>query len=396
MPSDFSAASSSLGHLYQVRAGLLLALEDESSLIRIEALDDIEVESTGGKSTLYQLKHVATGSALTNLSRDLWKTIRVWSELVASGLLREEDKLVLMTTATAPAGSIPERLTSRECDYEDICTQLETLATESGSVSLQPAFNAFLKLERPQRLHLVSRVTVIDGSDRIGDLTRRLERRISIAVSSQFRTLARKRLEGWWYDEVVRHLAGTTQGIESYRVYAKVRDIAASFEAEALPIDFRDAEPDEIDAANDRRPFVLQLRAVSANLGRIEKAILDYYRAFEQRARWAREDLTTDSEMGLYENRLVDEWERVRLGIENEMDLGAASEEELKKAGRELLTWVEQTADVRLREKVTEYYVLRGSYHMLANAGSEARVWWHPKFKERAASILGVDEEDRP
>ena len=48
---------------------------------------------------------------------------------------------------------------------------------------------------------------------------------------------------------------------------------------------------------------------------------------------------------------------------------------------------MEQEADFRVRPNVTEPYVMRGSYHMLADK-NPPRVWWYPKFLERLEQIL--------
>lgn len=68
----------------------------------------------------------------------------------------------------------------------------------------------------------------------------------------------------------------------------------------------------EIDAMNDHRLFVVQLQEIGVSSNRIRNAILDYYRAFEQRSSWARENLLVTGEMEDYEDRLVDEWSRFK------------------------------------------------------------------------------------
>ena len=130
----------------------------------------------------------------------------------------------------------------------------------------------------------------------------------------------------------------------------------------------------------------MQLRAIDVGNTRIEKAILDYYRAYEQRSRWAREELLVGDEIGRYEKKLVDEWERYADALSD--DLGeTATEAQLTKTGREIFRWAEQVADFRIRENVSEAYVMRGSYHMLAGEPAP-KVWWHPKYLERLQAAL--------
>jgi len=58
--------------------------------------------------------------------------------------------------------------------------------------------------------------------------------------------------------------------------------------------------------------------------------------------------------------------------------------------GREILRWMEMTADIRIRANVTEPYVMRGSYHMLANR-RQPPVWWHPQFMQRLAAVVNAE-----
>ena len=45
---------------------------------------------------------------------------------------------------------------------------------------------------------------------------------------------------------------------------------------------------------------------------------------------------------------------------------------------------------LRIRARVTEPSVLRGSFHILADATPEPRVYWHPRFLDRLGKVLGV------
>src|SRR5690606_37892055 len=121
------------------------------------------------------------------------------------------------------------------------------------------------------------------NSIRIAEVTSEIERRLAISVNPEHRSAAKERLEGWWIEAAIGHLEQKREALTSAEVFAKTRDISGSFGPQVLPIDFLGARPPEAtDPARDRRPFVLQLKAVDASLGRIEKAMLDYYRAFEQ------------------------------------------------------------------------------------------------------------------
>jgi hypothetical protein len=88
-----------------------------------------------------------------------------------------------------------------------------------------------------------------------------------------------------------------------------------------------------------------------------------------------------------YERRLEDEW-----GHYTEFANEALAERtkepceaELQQTGRAVYNWMEQKANIPIRRDCTEPYVMRGSYHILANY-DPPKVGWHPLFEERLSS----------
>ena len=390
MINDFSARPQSLGYLHQVRFPLLLILEREESTISIESLDDLVFEESGNSLELLQLKHHMTQATLTDSSPDLWKTLRVWCTHAINGNVTFPGTILsLITTGLAPDDSAASYLrTGPSRNPQQAYQRLVEVAGNLTNVQLSPSVKAFNDLPEVTRESLVHAIYVLDNSPNIEQSRELLNKALRSAVRREHRENLIERLEGWWFDKVVAHLRGLVPSITGFEVYDKIREIAEQFNPDALPIDYYQAVPAEgVDPEGDRRQFVEQLRYIAANNKRIEKAILDYYRAFEQRSRWVREDLLIGDELFLYEDKLVDEWERIRLALEDENDIHSASEEELKRIGREIFRWVEQVADIRIRPNVNESYVKRGSYHILADSPIP-RVWWHPKFIERLAILI--------
>lgn len=118
---------------------------------------------------------------------------------------------------------------------------------------------------------------------------------------------------------------------------------------------------------------------------RIFHAIRNYYRAFEQRSRWIREDLLHIGELGKYEDKLIEEWE---ITFEQKKDeLGeSASEAEKKKIARQVYRWIESGDLYNIRPGIQDKSISRGSYQMLSD---ELKVGWHLEFKERLKELIG-------
>jgi len=391
--SDFSASEAGLGYLYQARYGLWLLLDgDEEQELVLESLDDIVLGLGGSPRDVLQTKHhVRQQARLTDTSPDLWKTLRVWStHALADRITFPTTRLTLITTATAPDGSIAARLRpDNQRDWSVAEQRLLNVATSSANKELKACFEAFMALSQNQQRALLEATYIIDRSPGVSDTGDRIRTRIRAAAAREHREAIFERLEGWWFGKVIEQLSAPAPiPISGFEVYDKLTAIAEQFRPDALPIDFLDEKPDSVDALGDNRMFVQQLRIIELSQTRIEKAIIDYYRAFEQRSRWAREDLLVGGEVEAYERRLVDEWERFAAAVTEELPKGA-HESYLKKVGRDIFTWMEFKTDVRIRPSVTEPYVMRGSYHMLANK-PQPSVWWHPSFIQHLAAVLGV------
>lgn len=136
-----------------------------------------------------------------------------------------------------------------------------------------------------------------------------------------------------------------------------------------------------------------QLREIGISSSRIRNAILDYYRAYEQRSQWTRENLLISDELDDYEDRLVDEWSRYRDVVFETLDPESA-ESVLREAGQKLYQWADLESGniscLRIRERVTEPYVVRGGFHILANGKPIPRIYWHPLFLKRLDELLAV------
>jgi hypothetical protein len=167
-------------------------------------------------------------------------------------------------------------------------------------------------------------------------------------------------------------------------------DLRESFRQDSLPID-DDLLAFDLDeatqAAHADSMFVRQLEIITAGKKRIAAAVRDYYRAFEQRSRWLRDDLLLVGDLSRYERTLIEEWELVFEGVKDALGETAA-EDAKQKAAHEVLRWAE-TVSLPIRPSVTTPFVTRGSLHMLAD---EARLGWHPDFQDRLGALLVANE----
>ena len=392
--SIFSAAESGLGFIYQPRLALLrlLSLPESTSLL-IEKSDDLEFDTASGRKTLASLKHKAEGNRLTDLDVDFWKSVRVWLAYYSdNGRISSNTDFVLFTTAVIAPGSELALFAAVGNDPADRASMAATLLDRSTSATIGKTRTDLAELTEPELADFYGRILILDGSPRIDTIPQ-------IVLDQHLRTVRREvrgplfeRLEGWWIDLMIKVLTGQRTGpVYGYEVSDKLSSIAEEYRSDSLPITFRGRMPDgRIDVANDTRLFVEQLRDLDVSPARIQRAIIDYYRAFEQRSSWARENLLIAGEMEEYEDRLIEEWGRFR-DIIFETLHDASGDDAFKAAGRQLYKWAEtETGELRIRERVTEAYVVRGAFQILANARPMPRVHWNPAFMKRLGELLGV------
>lgn len=392
-PSQFSAADAALGYLYQVRVALVWALRrlknDSHFAIALETLDDVTFESKGRPDELLQTKHHQTHAAnLTDASPDLWKSLRVWCDAWAAASIPAGTTLYLLTTATAGADSAASRLRARDRDVESALAALLATAQTSSNKGNAAAYGAFLSLGTTDRRRMLDAIVVVDAEPAIEDLDQDLRAEVFWAVDRKHHDAFLERVEGWWLRRVLHQLTRISSGdrILAEELEAQMSDLREQFKHDALPIDddlLEFALDEAAFAAQSESRFVRQLDLVKAGKRRVAAAVRDYYRAFEQRSRWLRDDLVLVGDLVAYERRLVEEWELIFEGMKDEV--GADVAEDAKQASaRRVLAWAER-ATIPIRPAVTEPFVTRGSLHMLAD---EVRVGWHPDFRERLAQVL--------
>lgn len=403
-PTDkFSAGEQGLGYIYQARLALLQLLQlPESTTVFIEKDDDLDFVDTDGSKSLASLKHKAVGDRMTDLSPDFWKSVRIWL-----ARYRRDDRsastlrFFLFTTGTVSdtsflKGFLPSQVGTGD-ETAALAQQAEEALGKTKSSRIDGIAKEFNELTDTEKRDFLACITILDGSPRIEDIPKTIKDRHMRSIRREHRNALFERLEGWWNDAVIKQLTGASdEGIFGYEVSDKLSALSEEYKLDNLPITFRGRKPaSEIDTENDPRTFVAQLREIGISSNRIRNAILDYYRAFEQRSEWARENLLVSREVDDHEDRLVDEWSRYRDVVFEELDENSA-EDVLRQAGKELYKWADQQSgnyeSLRIRARVTEPYVIRGSFHILANATPEPRVYWHPQFLDRLGKVLGVSK----
>lgn len=380
------------GYLYQVRYALLLLLQkmehEPDAEISLETRDDIVFEKNGDAKELLQLKHtIKMKAGLSDRSADLWKTLRIWSEHALANPTSSV-RFILVTSGAVSKGSIAEMLkTGEQRDETEAASALNAIVQSfSKEDANSDYYSAFKKLNPSQRKHLIERITILDAVANVVDISQEIDGRLRLGCREEHLTSLSESVEGWWFRRAVLALNGTAdqQRITARELSSTIADARDRLMPQNLPVDF--AAEMNLTAAdvpeNDRR-FIRQLELISLTSIRIQSAISDYYRAFHQRHKWVTDRLIVNTELSNYEDRLFREWqEHYQRMVEDGIPADDAG---CTKCGRKLFNDL-QDLNINIRDRFSEAFLMRGSYHMLANR-EHPPLGWHPKFTEKLQEL---------
>ena len=196
-----------------------------------------------------------------------------------------------------------------------------------------------------------------------------------------------ERLEGWWFKKAIDALCSNAPVFVSQnQVRSFIVAVSQEYADDNLPIDVIGTDDlQESSFSDNEKIFYEQLRLICLSNRRMQIALRDYYRAFRQRASWIRNNLLYINELEQYEHRLIDEWEHAFATMEENLSTAInATEDEKAREGRQLFSNMEDR-DIRIRPKCQEAFIMRGSYHILAN---QLKIGWHVDFFERLKQLL--------
>lgn len=385
-----------LGYLYQVRyaLNLLLKNDNENHLISIERFDDIAFSEDDSPKQMIQLKHhVRQHGNLSDASTDIWRTLKVWIDaIISNDNLIADTEFLIITTANTPEGSAASFLKATARDEDLAYTKLKSIADSSKNQAHVSYYSAFIKLGEQKAKELLRKVRIIDGASNIVETSNDLRRLIRYSCIPKFENTICERIEGWWYRKAIDALCSDTPiYFSQQQVRSLIVSISQQYADDNLPIDVLDFSSPSPEDLNPRdRIFYEQLKLICVGNRHIGAAIRDYYRAFEQRANWVRNDLLYVNELEKYEERLIDEWEHHFATMEDALSILGTSitEQDKVKHGQTLLANIEST-DIKIRPKVQDAFIMRGSYHILAN---QLAIGWHIDFQDRLKHLLSLPE----
>ena len=389
--TDFSAKEPSLGYFYQIKYALLILLTHSKELdnpkVRIENLDDIEIEDINTLQLLQTKLHIKNKANLTDASVDFWKTIRIWSEYINNGTIDLDSTIFnLITTEEIPNSSILHKFKNNitlDSEVAEVITVLDKIAIDSTNKTNEKAYIAYQNLSIENKKNLIKRIRILDNSIGITEINDKIKRELIFSTYPNTIDAFLEILEGWWFRKSIDNLTLNIDSISSSELQLKIANISDSFQADNLPNHFPvQLEITDEDVENlKERNFLKQLELIKikANSKTLKLAISDFRRAFEQRSKWLRLHLLNPDEEEEYDLKLHDYWKNIFDIMSDEAENKSLDELTDLGKGFYLEQFAKTCPQIKIREKFNQDYLTRGSYQILADS---KKIGWHPNFKD--------------
>jgi hypothetical protein len=378
-PRSSSAAGPAAGYYYQLRYGLLRALQMHKKYptgrIVIETIDDVTFIADSLQIDS-QLKHsVEDQSSLSKYDPGVWRTFAIWLDRMEGGLA-EEHEFHLVTTSKLAENDPLMKLTpgSDDLSISTALTELEVAAKQSTNAASAKDRARFLACSPGDRLSLLRRVRIVRDTPDIGAIAGDIDSEIHFACEPAQVGEFRSDLEGWWVSRVLDNWKATKGAVvELEEVGGRVGYLRERYERSTLPLDAPDEDCGDL---MEERAFIKQIRLVTDSDRRLRNAQKSFLRCATQRSKWVREHRIDPAELDEFDATLCERWEAEHAsavdGLETDCD-----DEARKNVGRNVLRWAE-TVEVPIRS-TRSTFMTSGSYHALSD---DLRVGWHPLFQD--------------
>lgn len=353
--------------------------------LTLEKFDDVAWEdSSGDPVELLQLKHhKPTKGSLTDMSPDVWRTLKVWMD---DPRLRESGgpQLSIVTTARAPKESAASFLRSNERNVAKAVELLDSAATNSTEKKKTAAAREqWLGLSEAERLGIVQRVYVLDEHTRIENLEEALQEAVWLVAPKDRAPEFTAALEAWWMKVAVDLLRKARGTIRVDELKAKIDDIRDRFHPDNLITMDERISPEAALAQYGSRPFVRQMEWIGASPVMLKHAVSDFHRAVTQTTQWLDRNLLEMTEFDDFKEALTDEWEVAFDDMIQDLP-DDATDDDRKRAGILLYRKLRESTTVQVRPRYTESFYARGTRHEIADGCGKG---WHPDFETLVESL---------
>lgn len=379
------------GYLFQpVRALYWLVKGPRGATVGIETEDDVVVLLKGGGKIYEQDKSSIKkeGSPFGDKSYALWNTLAIWLSAINIGKVEvEKANFLLVSNKAIPRDSLIQKISEAKGENEtrECYRRLKSIGSDVKTESkVGEKVAEVLGYDEMVLNQLICQIDVETFGSNLGEVEK--EEIISLLhlTDREAHDVIIDALLGWLIEVMLDFWnAGEPAWItrealdnrlDKVRGKLRRRRFRASPARELLV-------SEEEKKAHTGKVFVKQLEIICLEEENAYDAIIDFIRCGKERRRLAQEGNATAQDWDMFHESLKAKWKTVR-GIEN-----AKEHKTDEKLGQAVYWNTMAQVEPRLGEIETEQYLVKGSYHRLAD---KLMVGWHPEYKNRLEKFCKI------
>ncbi|WP_350286906.1 ABC-three component system protein [uncultured Croceitalea sp.] len=401
-----SATGSFAGYLYQFEQGLysLLLLEESSSYLSIEDVDDIATHSKDGTVLItLQAKHSISrsGSTFSDNSNSLWRTIEIWLSKIEEGIFDQNTKFICATNKSIPEESLLYKISKNTLEdsiqlikeHKKVILDKKKAKAEKGkdytiAEKILPIINRVLKSEDSfKSIH--SNLQIRDESELKEKIVNRLLLN-SDSLSDLQRDNIYQALLGWLQEICLyKWRNGAKASVKKGELDQKYQSLINSpsiIKAIFRSKDDIDVGEDEINATKNEL-FVKQLEDISLNANAkrrlIKKAIEDYIR-YEVEHTYIINEVGdfTKKDFDQFIGQCQEKWQETFDSFIVK-ELNEYSDEEMNSKAFEIYDFIMKKLEMNFQIdhsfNINNIYIKNGGFLKLSNI---PEIGWHPNWEK--------------
>ncbi|MBI9055957.1 MAG: hypothetical protein JEY96_19200 [Bacteroidales bacterium] len=390
--SKHSAPGQMLGYLYQIdRALYWLSMCPPNSIVSIETDDDIVVDIKNGQelNKVFEQDKSSIGkrNPFSNKSKDLWKTLVIWLEIIKNNDLDiDNSRFLLVTNVKISKTCIAYQISNNNQNSGDDkgvflidkYKELKSIA-EKPSKEVKSDAIKFLTYSQNDIISLLRRIELIDNDfpkyDR-NDYVKRIAENLRL-LNYPYNQIY-DNLYGWIVSKITQFWLNSEVAYLNDKLLHSKKDEIVSLHIKKpfieKTIDLLPIKDVEIEKEKNKI-FVKQLQCIKLNEKEQLNAIQDFIRSKRERISHAENNrVLSRADFKNYEDDLKGNWEKVynkhtRLSKDlDKLDCGYAI--------------FQDTTDYRGNIKgeiPVQRYTSNGTYHKLSN---NLDLGWHPDWEK--------------
>ncbi len=381
-----SAPGQMLGYIYQLERALfwLSSSSNSDSIVCIETDDDVVARLNNGESimTIFEQdkSSLSKGNPYSNKSKNLWKTLNIWLELISNKPIDlPNSKFIMATNAKVSTSCIAKQLDSCNSEKEsEIALEKLKEIGKSPSKDVKPFVDQVLSYPDDLIKKLFHSISVSDNdyNNNRNDLKNTIRSNLGIASDMPFNEIYRN-IFGWITDLTIeKWINGKIAEFSKEELLVQSNNLIAQYRGKRFIEKTVDSLPISENQIRLHKGsyFVKQVEKISLSDEEMIDCINDFLRSSMERTRYAEEGYLTHREFEDFDYRLGERWKNI---FNRKLRISNASNEEEK--GYDIYTETMNFRGLLGGIQTIQYYTTRGAYHRLSD---QKKLGWHPKWKK--------------